>query len=176
MIFFRFTLLLVVVVLAGCSTAAKSSYTANTAELLFGNNVQRYLEGRRKVLNDLNAKITSLDDQLLERLGSLHSLEKKLSDTRNTVNASNRDVNDLKRQLSEKRREAEIAYAQTNQLKEEADRLKEQERLARENQAKDKAEIDDLNKAITELEGEVIVMNRAIDRNLNLKAEQLLRQ
>ena len=158
----------------GCAATAKDPYSANTAEILFGDNVQRYLDGRRLTLQNLKNRVAELDDEILSTLGHLHSLERDLEAAEQRTGASDRELAALQAEVRMQKASAEASFERTNELKAKRDAMEADVAAAQQNQAEDETQIESLQQEVTRLEGDVVVLNRAIERNVNLKAEQFL--
>ena len=167
--------LLIVLIMTACATGAKSPQEANTAEILFGDNVQQYLAARRAKLQGLHNRATDLDQQILLKLGQLHRLERDLEATRTTTSKSDQERIQLMQEVAVQKSKAEKAFNLSSVLKAQSESMQKEDKLARENRAPDQARIKSLDQDIADLEAKVVVLDRAIERNLKLKAEQYYR-
>ncbi len=161
--------------LIGCSTEAKDPYSANTLEILFGNNVENYLAGRRLELQNLQGQASKLDDDILGKLGELFKIEKELENARLKTGKSDKKLAEFQQEVSRKKAEAEAAFEKTSALKLQIETLQSDQKINATTIERDKSEIAGLKEDLTQLEAENKTLDRAIRRNLNLKAEQLLR-
>ena len=165
------------VLLSGCvSTGAKAPGEASTAEILFGDNVQQYLAQRREHLDSLKHKMVSLDEETLEMLGSLHALDAQLAAVKPGAEKSRAEIAALRKDVESRKRELESNMAKAQRLKQRVDTVSANIEQVKQNQVADKQQISELDAEAEELEAQTAIINRSINRTLNLKAEQLLRQ
>lgn len=159
----------------GCATGAKSPEKANIAEILFGNNVQQYLAYRKKHLDSLQKKVMNLDEQTIELLGELHSLEARLLTLIPKTNISNAQLDELRDEVGAKKKELEQNLTRTESLKQQVISVSSNLYTAQQNHKADKEQLKALETAASELQEQTAILNRSVTRTLNLKTEQLLR-
>lgn len=162
--------------LVGCASGAKTPGQANTAEILFGNNVQQYLAQRQAHLSSLKSKMVSLDESTVELLGNLHAIDQELAAVQSKADDSNAQIDALRAEVETKKRALEQNLARAESLKKQVDMASSETERINLNQKADKARIATLFAEASKLEAHTAVLNRSITRTLNLKAEQLLRE
>lgn len=168
--------LLLLIILSGCaSTTPKDAYSASTVDILFTDSVQKYLANRRLQLEQLQFRSAELDDKLLMKIGELRALEQELNSARTRTGISDRELSELQSQVAAKKAEAEKTFQKSTALQIQMGEMKQQQIATEEEQKADVARINELNQEIATLEQEEVILDRAIERNLNLKAEQILR-
>ena len=163
-------------IVCSCAAGPRSPYKANTFEVLVGDNVQRYLADRQMKLRALRSRAATLDDDILQNLGRLHDLERQLKNVRDQAYLSDRDLAALRMEVAEQKNRAHAAFETVLSI---ANQVKETEvdiQTAQEDRERDEKRISSLRESIDVLEQKNIVLEQAIKRSLNLKAEQLLRE
>ena len=170
----KLALFVLAVAACGCSTIAKDPYSANTAEVLFGDNVQRYLAGRRLELEKLQNRIAELDGEILSTLGHLHGLEKDLAAAELRTGTSDRELAALQQEVSAQKALEQESFERAMALEAQRNAMESDVEAAERDQAEDETQVELLKQEVTRLEGEVVVLHRGINRNLSLKAQQYL--
>jgi chromosome segregation ATPase len=125
-------------------------------------------------LQNLQNRVAALDGEILTRLGQLHSLERELAAAEARTDASDRELAALQQEVREQKALAEQSFERAMALESERNAIESDIESAQRNQAADETKIETLKQEVTRLEGDVVVLNRAIERNLNLKAEKYL--
>lgn len=163
--------IVIVFLIGGCATGAKNPNSANTFEILFGNNVQNYISRKKIELKQLNTRTSQLDAEIISSLGRIHRIEKKLKYNQSKTLRSSQQLQNLRMEINQQKEKAESSLQRVAELKSQILFLESDF----DNIHKNITQIENLKKEVSQLEEENVVLNRAIERNLNLKAEQLFR-
>ena len=168
-------LLVVLLYLAGCETNPKAPEDASTTDILFGNGVEKYLAYKRIQLQKLQNRVNILDEDIVTKLGQLYSIEKKLNKVQNKIETSNYDIATLLKEVQKQKTLAETTLSKLSSMQEKVTSLEAKINKNRQFQERDRKQIEELNKEILVLEEHNRIIDRAIVRSLNLKAEQLFK-
>ncbi|GAB5501159.1 MAG: hypothetical protein PsegKO_34700 [Pseudohongiellaceae bacterium] len=158
--------------LSACSSQPKSAQAANTAEILFGSNVQSYIEDQRAVLRDLRHRLDTVDRDLLIDLGELKELDDQLRDSRNRANLSGRERDRLRQELDAVVSEKEALLDKSMDLRRQFDSLAEERSRATNQRAAISQKIDFLNAEMDDLEEESAFLDKVIERSIRVRASQ----
>ena len=163
--------------LTGCATTTETHPTrVSSADLWWGSDrLDAYLESRRGELQKLQGQASQLESRLYEREQELAKLNMRLKqETAKTAEAEN------KQRLVEQ--EVRAKQSQLNDIQTEVSGLKRkmsqlEVRLSNaeeKNKQRIKERIAEYEVAIEDLEGEVIVLERSIDRILLVRAKHAM--
>lgn len=164
----------VVLMLCGCSSAAKKPQDANFLEVLHGKGIKKHIQQQKRHLNQLNVQLEQLDIDILLTLGKLNKLKSKVIkkalqhlELKDQLHQTELDINQKNQQLNNN---LEKATQLQNQLVSILNDINHHQNTDKNNQER----INNLGKEITQLHRENRVLTRSIERTLNLTAEQLL--
>tara|TARA_B100000614_G_C14421761_1_gene442239 strand:- start:205 stop:720 length:516 start_codon:yes stop_codon:yes gene_type:complete len=164
----------------GCQTTvgdpSRGAQASTMAILMDHDTLKSYIVQRRAVLSQLQSELVVLNDELLAQNTELRLLEKALERETAETAISDEERQALEEKVAKLRVTAGEAYERMLITKNTADRLT-QQRIDSDAQAEsDREAIDTVQHGVERLGREVTALDKAVDRTLNLRSSQILRQ
>ncbi len=163
----------VVVLTGGCATTQHTDPAkVSWGDLREGSRLQRYLERRQEELARLEGVATGLERHLTQKSGELNDLQQRLGNVRAKSAASRQNIANLNIEIQKQQTALTDKQAEIKSLKSEMQRLSREtkdQQLLKERIASYEVEIEDLQQ-------EVEVIDRSIDKILTIRARHALEQ
>lgn len=170
-----FFLVCLLVLLSGCSTTTETDPSkVSWGDLIRGDRLDAHLASKRQELSRLEQQSSALEQRLLQKKSQLKTLDNRVQTARKTSSSAEQELADLNDEITVKQAELESVLSKLQELKSEEQNLR--EGLAALNE--DKREMDEKlvrhELEIEQLESEVVVLEKAIDRILLVRAKHAL--
>lgn len=167
--------LLPMTLVAACTTSSSvDPRAASTLEVLHGGGIENYLAERRLQLAKVQQRVDELDQTLIFKMGQLRRIEKDLAAAQKLDVEAQKERDELLQLVTERQREADEAISRAAEARAEKTRLEALRDEVAANPEADAAERQALEKRVAQLEQEVRILDRAIERSLKLRTTQLL--
>lgn len=170
-------LVYLLVLLSGCATTTETDPSkVSWGDLIRGDRLEAHLASRRQELARLEQQSSVLEQRLLQKKRQLKTLDNKVQSARKVSSSAKQELADLNDEISVKQAELESVLSKLQELRSEEKMLRES--LAALNN--DKREMDEklirYDLEIKQLETEVSVLEKAIDRILLVRAKHALEE
>nr|WP_281722625.1 hypothetical protein [Nitrosomonas nitrosa] len=166
----------VVLLLSGCAATKETNPSkVNWYDLTIGSDrLEEYIKSRKQELARLEQQSSVLEQRLVQKKIQLQELGTRLQSAEQDSSRSTKELTDLNQEIAIKKAELESVLSRLNQMKAEERQLK--ENLA--HLTGKKREVDErlvrYELEIEQLESEVVLLEKAIDRILLVRAKHAL--
>lgn len=161
---------------AGCTTGPVNTANPTTGDLIFRyGDLQAYLQERRQTLAGLEQRLSSIDTELLLKIGELQKAAKELQGRQATESGSAAELAALQSEVAALQDTAKQSHEQLLAAQVGQTTLASVTPSNAGGLPADKAEIEALKADVSKLEGEVGALQRGIDRTKETKQKLLLR-
>ena len=163
----------VAVFIGGCATTQHTDPArVSWGDIQEGSRLQQYLDRKRQELARLEGVAADLDHHLARQSNQLHGLQQRLGNVRSESVASRNRIAALNAEIEKQQAELSDKRARIRQLKAEMQRLARE----RKDQQELKGRIASYEVEIEDLQQEVEVIDRSINKILTIRARHALEQ
>lgn len=174
----RLGIIVVTALTAGAATACATRQVdparVSWGDLLRGDRLQQHLQSRRAELHQLDQGAMVLAQLLAERTRALRTLDAELANQQAVSARSQQEVDAVRQSVAESQRQLTLARTRVHQLSMDLQRQRGTLAQTKAQQIEQDAEVARHKAELLELEREVGVLERAIDRTLLVRARVAL--
>lgn len=162
------------ILFTGCATTETDPSKVSWGDLLRSDRLDAHLDSRRQELTRLEQQSSALERRLLQKQSQLKALDIKVQTARNLSESATGELTELNSEIAVKHDELETTLTKLKELRAEEQKLRQSLAGLNNNKREMDEKLVRYELEIEQLETEVVVLEKAIDRILLVRAKHAL--